>query len=167
MGSEPGNLPPVRFSLGGRPWQLCVAVASTLATYAFTFEDRFQPKEMIAVFFVSAVIFIYLSFKKARIVIFDDRIEFTDFRAAIEVIRFSDITKVELITGNRSVRTVLTAKISGGTKTRELPYVFKIPFYDLKKYLQKWHNDPLAVIHSLSDGSQDRDVWNAPNAKAT
>ena len=159
------DLPPIRFSLGGRIWQMCAAAVSTLATYTCIFDDHLPFRSAGLAFFMLAACFMYLSFKKARVAIFSDRVEFTDFRAVNEVIGFSDIAKVELIRGNRSLRTVVTTK--SRDRKIELPYVYKIPFYDLRRYLQKRYDDPLSVVHSLSDGSQDRDVWNAPNSKAT
>jgi len=164
---EAENLPPIRFSLGGRAWQYCVAVASISATYALIFDDRLKPKSLLGVSFALSVAFIYLSFKKARVVIFADRVEFTDFHAKTEVIKFPDIAKVELRSGNRSVETIITTRISGQERQVTLPYVYKTTFYAVRSYLQKWHGDPLAVVHALSDGSLDRNVWNAPSPKAT
>jgi hypothetical protein len=168
MAPEVESLPPIRFSLGGRLWQLCVAIGSVGATYALIFDDHLPFKDMIPVFIAADVIFIYLSLKKARVTIFDDRIEFTDFRATPEVIKFSDITNVERKQRYKAPDQIyVTTKISGREERVLLPYVYSDTFDPLKKYLRKWHDDPLDVVHALSDGAQDRDVWNTPNSKTT
>lgn len=147
---------------------MVVAIASILAVYILIFDDRLSFRaDALFLAFLLAVIFIYLSVKKARITIFDDRLEFTEFRAPVEVIKFADITKIEMWKGYRSIQTIVTTKVAGREVVTILPYVYNIPFYELRGRLQKWHDDPLGIVHSLSDGAQDRDVWNAPGSMAS
>lgn len=168
MSPEAESLPPIRFSLGGRLWQLYVGIVLLVAGFALILIDALPFKEAIIVCLPLSVYLLYLYWKKATVIIFNDRVEFSELRAAPQVIMFADITKVESEQRYRQPNQIfVTARISGKDKRILLPYVYSDTFDPLKKRLQKWHNDPLEVLHSLSDGSPGRDVWNAPKPKAT
>jgi hypothetical protein len=169
MSQEAESLPQISFSVGGRLRQLCMAIALMLATYGIISIDKLPFKEAgLGTGFASVCVF-YFYLKKAVVTIFNDRIEFTEFRSAAQVIKFADITKLEIeksFSGKVPDRLYVTTRISGKEARTLLPNIYQDLFGALKKRLQKWHGDTLGVLHSLSDGSQDRDVWTVPGPKA-
>ena len=150
MSPAPESLPPIRFSLGGRLWQFYTAIVFMAAGFALIFVDWLPFKEAIPILIPLSVYFLYIYWKEATVVIFKDRVEFGEFRTELQVIKFTDITKLESEQRYRQPNKIyLTKKSSGREERIPLPYVYKDTFEPLKKYLQKWHGDPQQVLHSL------------------